>query len=61
MPETGAEVDADTIKLIPHTIPIPKYGDKEAILKHPGKSNIPSHLKGDDITQAFANVAKALG
>eukprot|EP00957_Ditylum_brightwellii_P044038 3341905-Ditylum_brightwellii.AAC.1 len=31
MPDMAAEVDADSIKLVPHTIPIPKYGDKEAI------------------------------
>eukprot|EP00957_Ditylum_brightwellii_P141486 10778619-Ditylum_brightwellii.AAC.1 len=59
MPKTGAEVDADTIRLIPHAIPIPQFGDEDAIrqaisdiihiLKQPGKNSIPTALKGDAV------------
>eukprot|EP00957_Ditylum_brightwellii_P196956 15005491-Ditylum_brightwellii.AAC.1 len=31
MPDTAAEVNADTVKLIPHVIPVPSFTDKEAI------------------------------
>eukprot|EP00957_Ditylum_brightwellii_P201330 15325134-Ditylum_brightwellii.AAC.1 len=57
MPKTAAEVDADTIRLIPHAIPIPQFGDADAIcqaiadivriLKQPEKNNIPAALKGN--------------
>eukprot|EP00957_Ditylum_brightwellii_P105888 8076114-Ditylum_brightwellii.AAC.1 len=31
MPDTAAEVDADTVKLVPHAIPIPSFSGREAI------------------------------
>eukprot|EP00957_Ditylum_brightwellii_P204856 15341097-Ditylum_brightwellii.AAC.1 len=67
MPDTAAEVDADTVKLIPHVILVPSFTDKEAIqqaiadiiyiLKKPPKNIIPVDLKGDPIVQAFAQIA----
>eukprot|EP00957_Ditylum_brightwellii_P030228 2288485-Ditylum_brightwellii.AAC.1 len=71
MSKTAAEVDADTIRLIPHAIPIPQFGDTDAIgqaiagivhiLKQPEKNNIPAVLKGDDVVQLCADIAHLLG
>eukprot|EP00957_Ditylum_brightwellii_P190815 14526574-Ditylum_brightwellii.AAC.1 len=61
MPDTAAEIDADTVKLIPHTTPIPSFSDENAIkqaigdiihiLKKPEKKNIPTVMKEDPIVQ----------
>eukprot|EP00957_Ditylum_brightwellii_P028728 2169925-Ditylum_brightwellii.AAC.1 len=71
MPETTTEVDADTLHLIPHTVPIPQFGDAEVIcqeiadighvLKQPATNNIPDEMKGDVIVQSFANIKNLLG
>jgi hypothetical protein len=57
MPETRAEIDPDTIKLIQCKIPIPTFTDKEVIaqaildivhlLQKPSNHNIPAFMKGD--------------
>eukprot|EP00957_Ditylum_brightwellii_P038424 2904424-Ditylum_brightwellii.AAC.1 len=71
MPETATEVDADTLHLIPHTVPIPQFGDAEAIwqaiadivhmLKQLATDNILDEMKGDAIVQSFANITNVLG
>eukprot|EP00957_Ditylum_brightwellii_P179726 13691114-Ditylum_brightwellii.AAC.1 len=70
MPDTVAEVNADTVKCVPHTIPIPSFSNREtiqqavtdiiAILKNPDQNNIPSDIKGDPVVQAFAQIAMVL-
>eukprot|EP00957_Ditylum_brightwellii_P102773 7831963-Ditylum_brightwellii.AAC.1 len=71
MSDTAAKVDADTLRLITHTVPIPQFGDAEAmwqaitnivhLLKQPATNNIPDEMKGDAIVQSFANIANLLG
>eukprot|EP00957_Ditylum_brightwellii_P090371 6881864-Ditylum_brightwellii.AAC.1 len=61
MPDTATEVDADTVKLIPHRMPIPSFNDEDAIkqamsdiihiLKQLEKNNIPTAMKDDSIVQ----------
>eukprot|EP00957_Ditylum_brightwellii_P041622 3152437-Ditylum_brightwellii.AAC.1 len=70
MPDTVAEVDADTTKFIPHGFPIPSFNDEDAIkqampdiihiLKQPEKNNIPTAMKGDSIDQLFQHIATVL-
>eukprot|EP00957_Ditylum_brightwellii_P119947 9154038-Ditylum_brightwellii.AAC.1 len=70
MPDTVAEVDTDTVKLIPHRMPIPSFNDKDAIkqaildiidiLNQQEKNNIPTAMKGDSIVQAFQLIATVL-
>eukprot|EP00957_Ditylum_brightwellii_P110193 8405144-Ditylum_brightwellii.AAC.1 len=71
IPATTAKVDADTLHLIPHNIPIPSFSDKEAlnqalhdiicILKTSEISNIPQFWKSAPIQQAFQQVVALLG
>ena len=70
-PDTYAEVDTDTLQLIPNVTPIPVYTDvdvvKQAVtdilhvLKNKTKNNIPTVLKGDNIQNAFKQIADLLG
>eukprot|EP00957_Ditylum_brightwellii_P073381 5576751-Ditylum_brightwellii.AAC.1 len=58
VPSTGATVDTDTLELLVHDIPIPKFDDKDTLqqaladvihlLKTPGKTNLPAFYKGDE-------------
>eukprot|EP00957_Ditylum_brightwellii_P144842 11032237-Ditylum_brightwellii.AAC.1 len=67
VPDTGSEVDADMLTMIPTTASIPIFGDKEAleqalsvivhIIKHPSKNNVPQYWKGDAVHAAFQNIA----
>eukprot|EP00957_Ditylum_brightwellii_P120855 9217441-Ditylum_brightwellii.AAC.1 len=67
VPDTGSEVDTDTLTMIPTTVPIPTFGDKEAleqalsdivhIIKNPAKINVPQYWKGDAVHAAFQNIA----
>eukprot|EP00957_Ditylum_brightwellii_P070911 5388605-Ditylum_brightwellii.AAC.1 len=67
IPNTGSEVDADTPTMIPTTVPIPTFGDKEAleqalsdimhIIKNPTKNNVPQYWKGDEVHAAFQTLA----
>eukprot|EP00957_Ditylum_brightwellii_P025154 1903466-Ditylum_brightwellii.AAC.1 len=68
--DTVAEVDADTVKLIPHRMPMPSFNDEDAIkqamsdithiLKQPEKNNIPTDMKGDSTVQAFQHITTVL-
>ena len=70
VPSTGATLDTDTVQLIPHLTPIPKFSDADAlrqaiadiiyIIKHSKETDIPKFWKGDKIQQAFQNVADVL-
>eukprot|EP00957_Ditylum_brightwellii_P055351 4195151-Ditylum_brightwellii.AAC.1 len=50
VPDTGSKVDADTLTMILTTVPIPIFGDKEALeqalsdimytIKNPTKNNV---------------------
>eukprot|EP00957_Ditylum_brightwellii_P072098 5480727-Ditylum_brightwellii.AAC.1 len=53
--------------MIPTTVPIPTFGDKEAlgqalsdimhIIKNPTKNNVPQYWKGDNVHTVFQNMA----
>ena len=70
IPATGAIINTDTVKMIPHMVPIPNFTDAIAvqqaiadilhIIKNSSEVNIPKFWKGDAIQQAFQNVADAL-
>eukprot|EP00957_Ditylum_brightwellii_P059911 4548719-Ditylum_brightwellii.AAC.1 len=57
--DTGSEADANTLMMIPTTVPIPKFKDKEALeqalsdmiflIKNPSKNNTPQNWKGDGV------------
>eukprot|EP00957_Ditylum_brightwellii_P082992 6309490-Ditylum_brightwellii.AAC.1 len=70
VPDTGSEVDANTLTMIPTTVHIPKFKDKEALeqalsdiiflIKNPSKNNAPQFWKGDGVQQAFKIIAQLI-
>eukprot|EP00957_Ditylum_brightwellii_P159718 12156616-Ditylum_brightwellii.AAC.1 len=65
IPDTGSEVNVDTLTMISTTVPIPIFRDKEAlkqalsdivhIIKHPSTNDVPQYWKGNSIHEAFQN------
>ena len=70
VPTTGAIVDCDKVKLIPHNIPIPEFTNKDVVtqaikdiihvLKTSQETNIPKFWRGDAIQNAFHHLADLL-
>ena len=70
VPSTASVINTDTVKMIPHVVPIPNFSDATAvqqaiadilhIIKNSREVNIPKFWKGDAIQGAFQNVADAL-